>query len=78
MQQTQCPNGHTAQTTLPTNSHYWKARAEELESQLNMTRRLLVKLAAVLPIEYLHYLGPLSLESEAAAASNDETRSAAG
>jgi len=35
---------------------YWRARAEELESSLNETRVLLIRLAETLPIEYLPQL----------------------
>jgi hypothetical protein len=58
-------NGHAAQTTLPPDTRYWKARAEALESQLDTARRIIAKLAELLPIEYLHYLSPLSLGREA-------------
>jgi hypothetical protein len=77
MSQLQCLNGHATQTALPTNSNYWRARAEELESQLNGARHMLVKLAEALPVEYLHYLNPLSLEPEADSTPGGEPQPAA-
>lgn len=70
------PNGN--EPLLDLGTHYWRARAEELEKQLAETRSLLMQVVSFLPPEHLGKLklnliraGRVQLDSDQAALQPD-------